>query len=629
MPSNLKYTLTDYTLLNTLCDDRNSTECKLGSITTLHITISYNANQYDSSNTTFLSNLNFKFYSINATARIGNQYFDTLKLAVESVTGSETTTIQLLKDTSEVIVVNDGQNIIFDLQNYTLSNKGNNNVIKSYGNTTITNGTISSSADTKGAVDVESTGTVTMTGGRIIATGGRQALYNNGGTANISGTAYLSNTTSERAAVHNYTSSSVLNIRGGTIIATGNSAVENKGKMTIGTSGGGVSSSSPLLQGATYGIYSSTNYSFYDGIAKGITDAVNNQTRIVNWETGYNFLNSTEAINGAVYRTVRLSRICTVTFYPNGGTVTEHDRGVVEGGQIGTLPVPTRTGFIFEGWFTSASGGSEILATSIVEGDTDIYAHWIDATNVVVARIGTTEYNSLAAAITATPAATATTIVLERNTIETITVASGKNIILDLQNYTVSNSGNHAVFENNGTITITNGTISSTADTAAINNNSTGRLIMTGGSIIATGSRQAIYNVGGTIEISGSAYLSSGTSGKPTNSNMERGTIQNLTGGTLIITGGTIIGTKQQAISNEGTLTIGTDDGTVNSTTPIIQGETIAIRTSDTFNFYDGIIKGITDPPVLGTITNQDVNSTITYGNEVVGSKTYVTEYLS
>ena len=67
-----------------------------------------------------------------------------------------------------------------------------------------------------------------------------------------------------------------------------------------------------------------------------------------------------------------------ITFDPNGGYVEEQYRDIPYGRQIGTLPVPTYVGKNFDGWFTSASGGSEISATTIPTSSITCYAHWSD-----------------------------------------------------------------------------------------------------------------------------------------------------------------------------------------------------------------------------------------------------------
>ncbi len=63
-------------------------------------------------------------------------------------------------------------------------------------------------------------------------------------------------------------------------------------------------------------------------------------------------------------------------FDANGGTVSETSRLVLCDTPVGQLPVPTRTGFTFGGWFTKE--GKEITATSSMATAVDItvYAKW-------------------------------------------------------------------------------------------------------------------------------------------------------------------------------------------------------------------------------------------------------------
>ena len=42
----------------------------------------------------------------------------------------------------------------------------------------------------------------------------------------------------------------------------------------------------------------------------------------------------------------------------------------------GTLATPTRSGYTFAGWYTSASGGSQVTSNTTITGNTIIYAHW-------------------------------------------------------------------------------------------------------------------------------------------------------------------------------------------------------------------------------------------------------------
>lgn len=66
----------------------------------------------------------------------------------------------------------------------------------------------------------------------------------------------------------------------------------------------------------------------------------------------------------------------TITFDANGGTVTPDKATAGEDGKVSTLPVPTRSGYTFDGWFTSASGGEKITTDYVFTSDTTLYAHW-------------------------------------------------------------------------------------------------------------------------------------------------------------------------------------------------------------------------------------------------------------
>ncbi|WP_026497926.1 InlB B-repeat-containing protein [Butyrivibrio sp. WCD2001] len=66
----------------------------------------------------------------------------------------------------------------------------------------------------------------------------------------------------------------------------------------------------------------------------------------------------------------------TVTFDPNGGQLETNTRVVSAGINIGTLPTPTRTNYIFDGWYTEKTGGRQIGTAETFDADTTVYAHW-------------------------------------------------------------------------------------------------------------------------------------------------------------------------------------------------------------------------------------------------------------
>ena len=67
----------------------------------------------------------------------------------------------------------------------------------------------------------------------------------------------------------------------------------------------------------------------------------------------------------------------TVTFDPNGGTVSPASQQFTVGLTYGTLPVPTKSGYEFKGWFTALSGGTEVTVSTVAtESLTTVYARW-------------------------------------------------------------------------------------------------------------------------------------------------------------------------------------------------------------------------------------------------------------
>lgn len=69
--------------------------------------------------------------------------------------------------------------------------------------------------------------------------------------------------------------------------------------------------------------------------------------------------------------------IYRVTFHANGGTAVNPASTEAEAGEaIGTLPVTTREGYEFQGWFTAQTGGTRVTEATVVNSDMDLYAQW-------------------------------------------------------------------------------------------------------------------------------------------------------------------------------------------------------------------------------------------------------------
>lgn len=77
----------------------------------------------------------------------------------------------------------------------------------------------------------------------------------------------------------------------------------------------------------------------------------------------------------------------TVTFHVNGGNelgTADASKTVTYGETYGTLPEPTRTGFGFAGWFTAATGGTEVTANTVMNlaEDHTLYAQWAEQKDI-------------------------------------------------------------------------------------------------------------------------------------------------------------------------------------------------------------------------------------------------------
>ena len=66
----------------------------------------------------------------------------------------------------------------------------------------------------------------------------------------------------------------------------------------------------------------------------------------------------------------------TITFNVNGGSGTIPPQ-LTSGQKLSSLPTATRSGsYSFDGWYTAASGGTQITTAYVFSGNTTVYAHW-------------------------------------------------------------------------------------------------------------------------------------------------------------------------------------------------------------------------------------------------------------
>ena len=103
----------------------------------------------------------------------------------------------------------------------------------------------------------------------------------------------------ERGTISNC-SEGTLVVLGGVIECSTQTAISSSGTLIVGTQDGNISTTNPVFVGNKYGILSDGTVKYYDGIAKGKTSAI--QGTVGTLETGSQFVNGTETINGDTYQ---------------------------------------------------------------------------------------------------------------------------------------------------------------------------------------------------------------------------------------------------------------------------------------------------------------------------------------
>ncbi|MCL2576941.1 MAG: InlB B-repeat-containing protein [Defluviitaleaceae bacterium] len=104
-------------------------------------------------------------------------------------------------------------------------------------------------------------------------------------------------------------------------------------------------------------------------------------------ETGGTQISTTTTVPSAntTYWARWTDNAVTITWNANGGTVSTTTSSLMPGSALGTLPTPTRTGWIFDGWFTTETGGTQISTTTTVpSANTTYWARWTENATTVL-----------------------------------------------------------------------------------------------------------------------------------------------------------------------------------------------------------------------------------------------------
>ncbi len=244
---------------------------------------------------------------------------------------------------------------------------------------------------TSGGTHITSSTTVALTSNQTLyaqwSTSGYTVTFNaNGGSTSTSskivsfGSTYGSLPIPTRTGYsfvgwYTATSGGTLITSSSTVVITSNQtlyAVWNANSYTVNFNANGgtlYTYSKTVYYGSSYGTLPSPTRAGYN--FNGWYTATSGGTRITEYSTVYLTSNQTLYAQWG-------TNSCTVTFDAVGGTTPTSSKSVTSGSTYGTLPVPTKEGHTFVGWYTAAYGGTVVTENTAVASSSShtLYAHW-------------------------------------------------------------------------------------------------------------------------------------------------------------------------------------------------------------------------------------------------------------
>jgi uncharacterized repeat protein (TIGR02543 family) len=262
------------------------------------------------------------------------------------------------------------------------------NVVANSGTLKIYNGTLTTTAPKNAAINNNNGGVLYLNDIEIHGNGSRSTIYNyGGGTVYIDKNSYLKAYNDQRASIVNLANGTIY-IYGGTIESTQKEGIDNAGNLIIGIEDGISNSESPIIQGIEYGIKTTTNISFYDGIIKGKTDYINDRTKITDKEENHQITTTIEDIASTTYTAAYLSVVegkILVYFDTKGGELENTTLLLDVGDSVGILPIPTKGIYTFDGWYLDEEYNTRVLDNTIPDSNVTYYAKWsYNSSNEVV-----------------------------------------------------------------------------------------------------------------------------------------------------------------------------------------------------------------------------------------------------
>jgi len=128
-----------------------------------------------------------------------------------------------------------------------------------------------------------------------------------------------------------------------------------------------------IMVTATCAVHGTSYLPLIAGMCSGYSSSASGTQSV---QVSYQGLSTTLSITNSGGSTTPSSY--TVYFNGNGGSLPYSSMTVTNGRTYGTMPIPTRSGYTFTGWYTSPSGGSQIYSSTTVNlsGSQTLYAQW-------------------------------------------------------------------------------------------------------------------------------------------------------------------------------------------------------------------------------------------------------------
>ena len=385
---------------------------------------------------------------------------------------------------------------------------GGNNGIYSYnGNITISGGSVTVTSTYSDGI-YSRDGNITISGGKVTATGDINGIYSYNGNITINGDNVTA--TGDNNGIYSYNGN--ITISGGKVTATGdiNGIYSQNGDVILGWT-----NSTDFIKASGYSLGDNEkNVSIAEG--KSFKD-----------EKGNVYSGTLSAGQFASLKGQKLEPFegVSVSFVDNFSGASEVIAEIAVDGE-GHVSAPSKppfhSGYAFVGWFAAPEGNTEFDFTATVTENTTAYAHWNENTPVeYIDENGTpksvTDYTVLTSLtdvsnlgggwyVVEGEVKYSNQVMFSGNA--HLILADGAEMVIKSETYGIQADKNLTIYGQNGQSGILNDTAKGTNGIGIFSYN--GNITINGGKVTATGNNNGIYSFFGDITINGGSVTATG-----------------------------------------------------------------------------------------------------------------------